>query len=56
MKLFRRTYRRGIALEWEPQDLWVGIFWKKSIGVTDLWICLLPCVPIHIWWHPRRLI
>lgn len=56
-----------IRIEWKPQDLWVGVFWKRKKwwggnmdwfgdGQTDnnahrnfdLWICLVPMLPIHI--------
>lgn len=49
-----------VRLEWKPPDLWVGVFWKTThitgpgiccaqIPVsTDIWVCLIPCVPIHI--------
>ncbi len=38
--------------EWQPQDLWVGAFWKRIGNCWDLWICALPCVPLHIsWWY-----
>ena len=35
------------------QDAWVGAFWKRThvdpdIWVLDLWICLLPCLPLHL--------
>lgn len=49
-----------IRLEWKPQDLWIGVFWKRTTlrasrsllsGLRyDMWICLLPCLPIHIVW------
>lgn len=55
-----------VRLEFKPQDLWVGAFWKVG-GETrhyvagtpeyrvrrqvDLWVCLLPCLPIHATWH-----
>ena len=44
-------------LEWKPQDCWIGVFWKtshcetddgKKPFVTDVWVCLLPMVPIHL--------
>ena len=40
-------------LEWKPQDLWIGAFWKQQGHCVDLWLCILPCVPLHIswWWH-----
>lgn len=43
-----------VALEFKLQDLWVGAFWhrKRSILGSEqhIWICLLPCLPIHIMW------
>ncbi len=42
--------------EWKPQDLWVGAFWKRDGNCVDLWLCFLPCVPLHIsWWGGRFL-
>lgn len=43
--------------EWKVEDLWVGVFWKHGDITTDegqkrmwtdVWICLLPCVPLHL--------
>ena len=50
----------GIGLEWKPQDCWIGLFWRtdRVVGGTvseydlvrrDWWLCLLPCLPIHVW-------
>lgn len=38
----------SVALEFKPQDLWIGLFWRNERGRLDIWICLLPCWPIHI--------
>jgi hypothetical protein len=39
------------ALELEPHDLWIGIHWRpRSWGRLDVWICLLPMLPLHLWW------
>jgi hypothetical protein len=43
------TRRWRWRLEWKPQDLWVGAYWKSGWDRFDLWICLVPCLPIHIW-------
>ena len=41
--------------EWKPQDLWIGAFWKRIGNCVDLWVCILPCVPLHIsWWWTRE--
>lgn len=51
-----------IQVEFKPQDLWVGAFWKVSPYYKDhtyagrwvnLWICLVPMVPLHIEWYLR---
>lgn len=45
---------------WKLQDVWVGVYWEKHLtGWTTVtwhvWICLLPCVPLHLWWdRPLR--
>jgi hypothetical protein len=41
-----------IGLGWKPQDLWLGVFWKEHPWNTrvDIWICLVPMVPIHLTW------
>lgn len=34
------------------EDLWVGAFWKRCGNCWDLWICLIPCFPLHVsWWY-----
>lgn len=42
--------------EWKLQDFWIGAFWKRTGNTVDLWICLIPCVPLHVsWgWHDLR--
>lgn len=58
-----------VRLEWKPQDLWVGAFWKvsecwatdgmddpfddRTVPMVDLWICLIPMVPLHLTWQRR---
>lgn len=46
----------SVRIEWKPADLWVGAYWRKTEVENrdkertryDLWICLLPMVPIHL--------
>jgi len=35
---------------WEPRDLWVGLYWKRKANLLQVWICLLPCLPLHLVW------
>ncbi len=39
--------------EFNPRFLWVGLTWKRIGNCVDLWLCVLPCVPLHVswWWH-----
>jgi len=44
-------------VEFKLQDFWVGVFWKTSPmpprgwSKVDLWICFVPCLPIHFEWE-----
>ena len=45
-----------IRIEFKPQDCWIGVYWKKEFILEEknwwrcnAWICLLPMLPIHIW-------
>jgi hypothetical protein len=53
-----------LRLEFKLADMWIGVFWRKSkmcipqgapsytfpiCDVVEVWICLVPCFPIHIW-------
>jgi hypothetical protein len=57
-------------LEWRPTVLWVGLSWKAGTPALryvagtgeyrrsrriDVWICLLPCLPFHLWWVQAAL-
>ncbi len=46
-------------IQFSPQDLWIGVKWEKTplwrtiwFGTLkvkiDLWICIIPMLPIHI--------
>lgn len=54
--------RVQLKLVW--QDLWVGIFWRRShllanrhlIRRTEVFVCFLPCLPIVITYDEVDLI
>ena len=48
-----------VTAKFEKRDLWIGLYWKFKAAKThiagckvqdclDLYICLVPCFPIHI--------
>ncbi len=41
------TFGWLLQLEWKPQDLWIGVFWINNKFRVDIWVCLLPCLPLH---------
>lgn len=47
----------SIRVEFDPGDLWIGMYWHViEIGYRDQWdiyICLVPMLPIHIHWSKR---
>ena len=43
----RGQWEYVLSLEWKLQDLWIGAFWKRVGNSLDVWVCLIPCVPIH---------
>lgn len=55
----------GLWCRWEVkrEDCWVGVFWRddapipvhgrlitKRYARRHVWICLVPCLPLHISW------
>jgi hypothetical protein len=60
-----RIGRLYVELEFIPQDFWVGMFWRRIMCstdegpqplATDIWLCLVPCLPIHLtYWHDVRI-
>jgi hypothetical protein len=46
-----------LRLEFKLEDFWVGAFWrvtrakvgdKEPCLAFDLWVCLVPCLPLHL--------
>lgn len=48
-----------LRVEFKLSDCWIGAFWRTSYNEwnqryeTDLWICLLPCVPLRFTWKAK---
>lgn len=47
-----------IRLEFKLADCWIGVFWRRErpgrdlVYHWDVWICLIPCLPLHLsWWR-----
>ncbi len=44
----------NIKLEFKLQDLWIGGYYQYVNEDTHLYICLVPCLPIHFTWKSKR--
>lgn len=54
----------SVKVEFKLQDMWVGVFWDRTDQhvhfapgnrdgkcerhLLDVWVCILPCLPLHI--------
>ena len=41
-----------IGVELRIKDLWVGVRWQRLAGWLDVWVCLVPCFPVHFVFGP----
>jgi hypothetical protein len=46
-RVFNGT-RTKVQIQWEPRDMWIGVFWRKTELCFHLYVCILPLLPIHI--------
>lgn len=37
-----------VRIERKWQDCWIGVYWARSDDRLDVWVCLIPCFPVHI--------
>lgn len=44
----RQFGRVAVALELKIEDAWIGAFWRRDLVSTQVWVCLLPCLPVHV--------
>lgn len=39
-----------MSVSFEPRDIWIGVFWDKRNGVTQVFITVVPCFPVRFAW------
>jgi hypothetical protein len=37
-----------VQLELKLADCWIGAFWKRDASILHIWLCVIPCIPLHI--------
>lgn len=40
--------------EFKLEDFWIGVFWRHGELNSHVWICLIPCFPLHLEWRRER--
>jgi hypothetical protein len=50
MRVFRLIDRPTLIaqFQFEPRDIWIGVFWRHTEIALHLYICVLPLLPLHI--------
>ena len=50
----------SIKIKFKLKDFWIGVYWERSTDIMNrglnIYICILPCIPIHIFVGHHRLI
>lgn len=45
--------KRIVSKEWgvyfEPRDMWVGVYWKPWRKAVEVYVCLLPMLPLRVY-------
>ena len=44
-----------LQINWMPTHCFIGAEWMRGDNCFDIWICLLPCISIHISRWNKRL-
>ncbi len=35
-------------VQFEPRDLWVGLFWRETDLCWHFYLCVVPVLPLHV--------
>lgn len=37
-----------VQFQFEPRDIWLGVFWRRSKIALHVCVCVVPLFPLHI--------
>jgi hypothetical protein len=46
----QRQRQLWVEVMWEIRDCWVGVYWTWEGTALHIYVCLIPCVPVHVIW------
>ena len=44
-----------VQIKFEPRDLWVGVYWERRFGFLNIYVCLLPMLPIKLSFRRKKI-
>jgi len=53
VNFMKRRNEMKIEFLFEPQDIWIGIYWKRYPKAIEFYVCILPLFPIRIYYQWR---
>ena len=42
------------SIEFVPNDIWIGAYWRTKNNTFNIWLCLIPMIPLHLSWEIDR--
>lgn len=49
-------YYLWVSMKLNVHDVWIGVFWKRRGRTLDVYVCLLPCLPLHVFYQDNRIV
>jgi hypothetical protein len=49
MQYIRNGWCWQLLTKFEPRDIWVGAYWKRYPCALEVYICVLPLLPIRVY-------
>jgi hypothetical protein len=47
MRIFNGTWMKA-QFQFEPRDLWIGLFWRSTELCWHFYLCIVPLLPLHV--------
>lgn len=47
LRIIDRRFLKA-QFQFEPRDLWIGLFWRQTEMSWHFYICIVPLLPLHI--------
>lgn len=45
-----------VWLHFEPRDIWIGVYWNQDDDFNEVYVCILPMLPVRFLWARHWLV